>query len=191
LGPNIDNLNLHPIVGTVNNIRSEGQMNAGRNRLVPIISDKEFKTMGLPLRSDEMSKLSPTEQKAISHTARGVAKLAGVSITTVSRVTNGATNVSEESRTKVMNAISRLQHSPNPHARELRRSKGSIPGRRGMYTHALTGTRVKTIYVPTEEQAERFPSRMRSQLSAEQHLQARRMLTRLSDDLEKLRSILQ
>ena len=48
-----------------------------------------------------------------------VAKAAGVSTTTVSRVINGIATVSEENRRRVLEAAQRLQYRPNPHARRL------------------------------------------------------------------------
>ena len=44
-----------------------------------------------------------------------------------SRVINGAPNVSDDTRAKVLSAISILEYSPNLHAIELRRKKGSVP----------------------------------------------------------------
>lgn len=49
-----------------------------------------------------------------------VAKLAGVGAMTVSRVLNGNTHVSEESRTRVADAIAKLDYVPNEVARSLR-----------------------------------------------------------------------
>lgn len=43
---------------------------------------------------------------------RDVARLAGVSIATVSRVINGYNNVSEETRKKVIDAIRKLNYHP-------------------------------------------------------------------------------
>jgi len=59
----------------------------------------------------------------MSITIKDVAKLAAVSIATVSRVVNGNGNVSRETRTRVLTAISRLQYYPNAHAAELGRAR--------------------------------------------------------------------
>ena len=48
-----------------------------------------------------------------------VARLAGVSIKTVSRVANKQPNVRETTRVKVQQVIDELGYSANPYAREL------------------------------------------------------------------------
>ncbi|MBT8135661.1 MAG: LacI family DNA-binding transcriptional regulator [Gammaproteobacteria bacterium] len=48
-----------------------------------------------------------------------VARLAGVSIKTVSRVSNGEDNVREQTRERVQKAIDELGYRPNPYARYL------------------------------------------------------------------------
>lgn len=58
---------------------------------------------------------------------RDVARLAGVSIATVSRVINGSDNVSDQKRAKVLSIASDLRYSPNAHAAELGRANGGIP----------------------------------------------------------------
>lgn len=52
-----------------------------------------------------------------------VAKLAGVSTMTVSRVLNGSANVTDELRTKVYAAIEKLRYQPNELARSLREQR--------------------------------------------------------------------
>ncbi len=52
-------------------------------------------------------------------TIEDVARLAGVSPMTVSRVVNGETNVRESTREKVLKAVRALNYSPNPAARSL------------------------------------------------------------------------
>lgn len=54
---------------------------------------------------------------------RDVAKEAGLSTATVSRVMNGATNVSPRTRERVLNACRKLDYVPNPAARALSTSK--------------------------------------------------------------------
>ncbi|MBI1992797.1 MAG: LacI family DNA-binding transcriptional regulator, partial [Candidatus Omnitrophica bacterium] len=48
-----------------------------------------------------------------------VAKAAGVSTTTVSRVINHVPTVSEENRQRVLEAVKKLKYRPNPSARRL------------------------------------------------------------------------
>jgi len=57
-------------------------------------------------------------------TVKDVARLAGVSTASVSRVVNGAANVSCITKAKVFAAISRLKYSPNAYAAELGRAGG-------------------------------------------------------------------
>ena len=52
-------------------------------------------------------------------TIADVARLAGVSIKSVSRVGNGAPNVREQTRARVQAAIDKLGYRPNLHARYL------------------------------------------------------------------------
>jgi LacI family transcriptional regulator len=44
---------------------------------------------------------------------KDIAGLAGVSVATVSRVVNGADNVTTETKTRVLTAVSQLQYRPN------------------------------------------------------------------------------
>ncbi len=57
-----------------------------------------------------------------------VAKTAGVSTTTVSRVINGVSTVSETNRRQVMDAIKRLKYHPNPSAQRLASGKTNTVG---------------------------------------------------------------
>jgi len=57
-----------------------------------------------------------------------VAKAAGVSIKTVSRVMNNESNVSESTRSKVLSAIETLRYTPNPSAQRLARGHTGIVG---------------------------------------------------------------
>jgi hypothetical protein len=75
---------------------------------------------------------APSGLNSASCTVRDVARLAGVSTATVSRVTNGASNVSCDARTKVLAAISKLRYRPNAHAAELGRANAGIRRNRGL-----------------------------------------------------------
>lgn len=61
-------------------------------------------------------------------TIRDVAKLAGLSVATVSRAINGSGYVSEESRKKIDNAIKDLDFRPNEVARSLYQKKSKLVG---------------------------------------------------------------
>lgn len=61
-------------------------------------------------------------------TIRDVAQKAGVGVGTVSRVLNDSSSVSQETRRKVLAAISDLDYSPNPAARRLSRGKTMVIG---------------------------------------------------------------
>ena len=81
---------------------------------------------------EEMTVDTHAGAHAASCTVKDVARLAGVSTATVSRVTNGACNVSSKTRTKVVSAISRLKYCPNAHASELGRANAGIRRNRDM-----------------------------------------------------------
>ena len=62
----------------------------------------------------------------MSVTIKDVAREAGVSVATVSRVLNGSCNVSEDSTEKVNDAIKKLQYSPNFLGRNLRKCETNV-----------------------------------------------------------------
>jgi DNA-binding LacI/PurR family transcriptional regulator len=80
-----------------------------------------------------------TDRNTRSYTIKDVARLAGVSTATVSRVVNRSGRVSSERSTKVLSAISKLEYSPNAYAAELGRSGGGIPKKVGNRAHTLHG----------------------------------------------------
>lgn len=61
-------------------------------------------------------------------TIRDVAQKAGVGVGTVSRVLNDSVSVSQETRRKVLDAISDLDYTPNAAARRLSRGKTMVVG---------------------------------------------------------------
>ena len=61
-------------------------------------------------------------------TIADVAKKAGVGIGTVSRVVNGGVHVREDTRTRVMQAMSDLGYHPNAHAQNLKRATATAIG---------------------------------------------------------------
>lgn len=84
----------------------------------------------LILSKDSHPCLAPHPETIPVTTARSsileVARHAGVSIATVSRVLRGTTFVSEETREKVMAAVAALEFQPNRAAQELRSGRGSM-----------------------------------------------------------------
>jgi DNA-binding LacI/PurR family transcriptional regulator len=116
----------------------------------------------------------------VSCTLRDVAQLAGVSTATVSRVINGAENVSSKTRSKVLSAISRLKYSPDVHAVELGRGRGGIPRKRGI--HGLSSTRTgKELYahLGAEVQSQRRKTDILCLLE-EENVRLKRLITNLS-----------
>jgi hypothetical protein len=74
-----------------------------------------------------------------------VARLAGVSIATVSRVTCGSNNVSSKTAAKVVAAISQLQYLPNALAAELARRKGGNRRMRSAHRPAMAGMKAAQL----------------------------------------------
>ena len=72
------------------------------------------------MRSREQAPLDPPAQ---APTMTDVAKLAGVSPMTVSRVMNGDAKVSEKTRNRVADAVAALSYVPNQAARRLAGSR--------------------------------------------------------------------
>ena len=73
----------------------------------------------------------PEEGVPTSHTIKDIAKLAGVSTATVSRVMNGSAKVSNAKRTRILALISDAHYHPNAHAIELARGRhGNRGGQR-------------------------------------------------------------
>ena len=69
-------------------------------------------------------------------TIKDVAKLAGVSTATVSRVTSGSNAVSSKTAARVLEAVSQLEYRPSALAAELARANGGIPRVRGSHRPA-------------------------------------------------------
>lgn len=87
--------------------------------------------------NDEMAIDALTGVNDVSYSVKDVARLAEVSIATVSRVTNGTGIVSEKTKAKVLSAISMLQYCPNAHAAELGRRNGGISRRHAIHALAV------------------------------------------------------
>jgi DNA-binding LacI/PurR family transcriptional regulator len=67
----------------------------------------------------------------VPSTIKDVARLAGVSIATVSRVTSGSNTVSRKTEARVLEAVSQLEYCPDVRAAELARRNIGIPKMRG------------------------------------------------------------
>ena len=74
----------------------------------------------LPGRTDENDNMP--------HTMREVAKRAGVSLATVSRVLNNTGYISEETRRSVFDAVRELNYFKNVHARRLATGRSDLFG---------------------------------------------------------------
>jgi len=78
-----------------------------------------------------MSKSPDSTVEAGAHvTIKDIAKFAGVSTATVSRVMNGSSSVSPQTRVAVMKTISTLNYRPNSYAILLGQASGGIPRNR-------------------------------------------------------------
>jgi len=90
------------------------------------------------LKKKILSGLSPNLNSADSVTIKEVAKSAGVSIATVSRVLNKFSSVKEKNKLRVLEAIEKLGYRPNIFARKLAGGKLNaigliIPGYEGIF----------------------------------------------------------
>jgi regulatory LacI family protein len=96
------------------------------------VNSRDSKSGPFPSKSDGMEISEQTELHARPCTVKDVARLAGVSVATVSRVVNGTANVSGLTQARVLTAISTLQYCPNTSAAALGRAGGGISKKRGI-----------------------------------------------------------
>src|SRR5580765_1124812 len=148
--------------------------------------DEQLGGNGIPLFGLKQTKLCWGEN-VVPCTLRDIARATRVSTATVSRVVNGATNVSSTTRAKVLSAILRLQYCPNAHAVELGRAKGSIPRQRGIDLPSLTLMRTKLLSDPGSDAQASRRSTERLRLLEDENSQLRRLVAHLSMDLEMSR----
>lgn len=108
---------------------------------MPSIDGRQYDRNGRSLISDSGQTMinAPVCESFMPSTIRDIARLAGVSTATVSRVANGTKHVSCEIRTKVLSAISRLKYSPNAHAVQLAQANRGIPRKSKSRLPALAG----------------------------------------------------
>jgi DNA-binding LacI/PurR family transcriptional regulator len=77
-------------------------------------------------------------------TIKVVARQAGVSKATVSRVINGSEDVASSTRVKVLNAIQDLNYKPNREAANLRRKQPQVTGATNTYLPAKDGLEISS-----------------------------------------------
>lgn len=117
-------------------------------------------------------------------TIKDIARLAEVSTATVSRVVNGAQNVSCEIRTKVLSAISKLQYCPNANAIRLAQANRGISRKHKSRSPTLvgTGTRLHSGQGINEKSKDRRGERLR--LLERENSLLRRLVSNLSMELD-------
>src|ERR1039457_4759554 len=131
-----------------------------------------------------------TGGNAMASNAKDVAKLAGVSMATVSRVVNGAENVSAETRARVLRAISQLDYRTNMHAAEL--------GRKNVGRAKAHDVNKSLLAAVSEEQnsnsrtlwRDRQQKMLRLSVLKDRYSRVRREVDELSKELDRLKRTL-
>ncbi|GAA2814040.1 LacI family transcriptional regulator [Aminobacter aminovorans] len=82
---------------------------------------------------------------------KDVAGVAGVSVTTVSRLLNGSLELPHETRTRIEQAIRDLNYQPNPHARRLSRGRSDTIG---LVVPDIANPFFATLVAAVEEEAD-------------------------------------
>ena len=131
-----------------------------------------------------------SEETAV--TVKDIANLAGVSVATVSRVTNDSGSVSCDTRDRVLSAISRLRYRPNAYAAQLARRSNGISRNGKPRSHMLTQNSLSPL-------PEKFTSRHPPGLSEAEklrrleleNLQLKRQLSALTSDLARWKQLTQ
>jgi hypothetical protein len=98
--------------------------------------------------------------------------------------------VSGEKRAKVLTAISSLQYCPNAHAVELGRANGGGSAKSRAHVRSLVGERTKPPSYPGADSQEVYRQRGQLRLMVDEYTRVRRVVAKLSKDLEKLKSII-
>ena len=83
---------------------------------------------------------------------KDVASLAGVSVTTVSRLLNGSIELPSQTKARIQSAIDDLEYSPNPHARRLSRGRSDTIG---LVVPDIANPFFATLVSAVEEEADR------------------------------------
>src|SRR5689334_19763823 len=78
---------------------------------------------------------------------KAVAKLAGVSVSTVSYVLSGARPIGEETRRRVLEAIENLNYQPNSAASALRTARTRVLALQGFIAAGRTESAVTGVFI--------------------------------------------
>jgi transcriptional regulator with XRE-family HTH domain len=119
-----------------------------------------------------------------SCTLTDIARLAGVSTATVSRVVNGSGTVSRKTKIKVLSAISGLRYRPNTHAAELGRENRGISRNRGVYAGPSRPATAKKTSDPGAGTFNTRRTEQQLQLLEEENSRLRRQVAELTRKLE-------
>ena len=123
-------------------------------------------------------------------TLSDVARMAGVSKMTVSRVLNGNPKVSAEKMHRVNTAISKLHYLPNEHAIKLRLGKGKgLPNWVIQMSVLLEEKSIRQRRPLDEVPRGHVPTDQRT-LSEDEYAKVRSLLSILKENLEQLASII-
>jgi len=125
----------------------------------------------------------------VSCTLRDVARAAGVSIATVSRVVNGVEHVSSDTKSKVLAAISILGYIPDIHALELSRRKREGRRRDRARKYSVDGDRQEVNSVLPVQALNDWRKAARVHVLEEENARLRRLVTNLSMDVEMWRRL--
>jgi Bacterial regulatory proteins, lacI family len=115
-------------------------------------------------------------------TVKDIANLAGVSIATVSRVTNDTGNVSDETKSRVLWAISKLQYCPNPTAAQLARRSSGVP-RNGKSHHRSAAIHGNASHALNTENLQDRTERLR--MLERENQQLKQQVSNLLTDLQR------
>lgn len=130
------------------------------------------------------------ENSARVSTMKDVARVAGVSTATVSRVISGGESVSGKTRTEVLKAVSSLRYCPNAHAAELGRAKsGTRKNRSGQIAASVRSNGRMNSDSGIGARKPSLHKARRLHMLEDEHSQLKRLISLLSTDLKKLRAI--
>jgi transcriptional regulator with XRE-family HTH domain len=127
-----------------------------------------------------------TAGNATASNAKDVAKLAGVSMATVSRVVNGAENVSSETRARVLRAISHLDYRTNMHAAELGRKNVGRAKAHAMNGPFLAAVSEEQISNSRTLRKDRQQKMIRLSVLKDRYSRVKREVDELSRELDRL-----